>query len=135
MWRGGMCGEFCVSSFYEALNHNGPVSCPADFLWKSKVPSKVAFFMWVLFHGKPPTQDLLQARGITFVNRCSLCLQEDESCDHLFLHCEYSFRVWGRCLQRFNRHWVHHSSIHSLIWEWSQANGPGLSQRGRELWK
>lgn len=57
VWAGKPCGKFSVSAFFKKLNLNGIYPCPATFLWKLKVPSKVAFFMWILFHGKSATQD------------------------------------------------------------------------------
>lgn len=59
VWKGAPSREFSMSSYYQVLNHNAISHYPADFMWKSKVPSKVAFFLWVVSHGKTPTLDLL----------------------------------------------------------------------------
>lgn len=123
-----------MSSYYQVLNHSAISHCPADFIWKSKVPSKVAIFLWVLYHGKTPTLDLLQHRGTPLGNRCYLCSQDEESCNHIFLHCSFAFKVWDRSVYRSSKSWVLPSSTQALIWEWSQDSGDGLS-RGKELWR
>lgn len=133
VWRGDPHGEFSVSFFFKLLNRNATTQCLADFLRKSPVPSKVAFFMWVFFHGKPPTQDL-QSRGLMIINQCYLCYQEEKTCDHLFLHCRFAFEIWGRCLSKFWKWWVQPTLVQALIWEWIKASRDGLSQYGREIW-
>ncbi|RVX21268.1 putative ribonuclease H protein [Vitis vinifera] len=47
----------------------------------------VAFFAWEASWGKVLTQEQLQRRGFSLANRCFLCLSEEETVDHLLLHC------------------------------------------------
>lgn len=44
IWKGDPSRVFSVSSYYLLLSQNIVAHFPIDFLWKSKVPSKVAFF-------------------------------------------------------------------------------------------
>lgn len=54
VWTGDPKGTFSVSSLFNRMNGKVNYPCLASFLWKSKVPSKVDFFMWILFQGNPP---------------------------------------------------------------------------------
>ena len=51
------------------------------------MPPKVALFAWEASWGKILTMEQLQRRGYSLANRCFLCLSEEETVDHLSLHC------------------------------------------------
>lgn len=51
------------------------------------LPSKVGFFAWEALWGKVLTLDQLKRRGWTLANRCFLCLVEEESINHILIHC------------------------------------------------
>jgi hypothetical protein len=46
--------------------------------------------VWSVALGKILTLDNLKRRNIVLVNRCGMCKKEEESIDHLLLHCERS---------------------------------------------
>ena len=60
-----------------------------------RVPPKVAFFAWEASWGKVLTQEQLQRRGFSLANRCFLCLFEEETVDHLLLHCVKTRVLWN----------------------------------------
>lgn len=66
--------------------------------WHLKVPSKVVFFLWTTARGRLPTIDLLQHKGIILLSVCLLCMKEEESADHLFIHFPFVAKVWGMFL-------------------------------------
>lgn len=68
-------------------------------------------------------------------NWCSLCLIEEESCDHLIFHGKVAFKIWGSYLRRFRKDWVHPYLVRAPIWEWSEGKELGFSQRGLEIWR
>ena len=47
----------------------------------------VLFFAWEASWGKVLTLDQLKKRGWTLANRCFLCYAEEESIDHILIHC------------------------------------------------
>jgi len=61
----------------------------AKAIWNPKVPTKACFFAWAASKGKIPTEDKLKRRNFSGPRRCSLCLEEEESVDHLLVHCRW----------------------------------------------
>ncbi len=59
-------------------------------LWKIRIPLKVKIFVWLVLRGKVRTKDNLLKRGWTGDSSCVLCLDEDETVDHLFLGCRFT---------------------------------------------
>ena len=61
----------------------------SNFLWKSRVPSKVMVFVWLMEHKKVNANDMLQLRKSFKAfspDWCILCRRNKETIDHFFLH-------------------------------------------------
>ena len=56
-------------------------------------PAK-SFTVWRLIHRKMPTDDNLIKRSCNMPSMCSLCYKQQESVDHLFLHCNLASSIW-----------------------------------------
>lgn len=83
-------GCFTVRSCYGIL---GEGEVPSFFwysVWGIKSFSKVLFFLWAACKGKILTIDNLQKFGFVLPNAFPLCLQDRESIDHIFIHCEFA---------------------------------------------
>jgi hypothetical protein len=94
-WVPSCKGLFEVKSYYRALLPCGSLSFPWKSVWRSKAPTREAFFVWMVVHSKILTLDNLGRMGMVVVNRCWLCETEGESVDHLLLHCATVF--CGKC--------------------------------------
>ncbi|KAK2400342.1 hypothetical protein QL285_050052 [Trifolium repens] len=98
-------GNFSVKSCYNLLARLGtPVLLPSgvetsvfNFVWNSSAPSKVCAFTWQAFLDRIPSRVNLSCRGVIKPpesKACILCQGEDESTQHLLLHCNFASSVW-----------------------------------------
>ena len=81
---------FMVSDYYRILVGNTFYSSPWKSIWKQKIPSRVAFFVWTAALGKYLTIDNLQKRKVWILDWCYMCKRNGESVHHLFLHCPFA---------------------------------------------
>ena len=109
-WVPSRKGGFEVKSFYRALSAHGPISFPWKSIWRSKAPPRVAF--------KILTLDNLRRRGMVVANRCWLCEANEESVDHLLLHCGAARALWDTFFSRFGLCWVMPSTVKDLYASW-----------------
>ncbi|RVW94296.1 putative ribonuclease H protein [Vitis vinifera] len=87
VWKETKDGNFSVKSCFNSLDHSSAVPFPWRIIWSSFVPSKVGFFAWEAAWGKVLTQDQLKRRGWKLANRCPLCCDEEETINHILIHC------------------------------------------------
>ena len=78
---------FSVRRMYHKLMFTPPLDFPSRSIWNPIVPPKLGFFTWEASWGKVFTLDQLKKRGIPLVNRCFLCEENEETIDHLLIHC------------------------------------------------
>ena len=82
-----MTDGFSVRHMYHKLMYSLPTDFPCRSIWNPIVPPKLVFFAWEASWGKVLTLDQLKRRGIPLVNRCFLCEENEETIDHLLIHC------------------------------------------------
>ncbi|RVX23145.1 putative mitochondrial protein [Vitis vinifera] len=87
VWNASKNGSFSVKSLYNTLDSGGAVSFPWRIIWSPCVPTKVGFFAWEASWGKVLTQDHLKRRGWSLANRCFLCCDDEETINHILIHC------------------------------------------------
>ena len=80
------------------LMFSPPLDFPSRSIWNPIVPPKLGFFAWEASWGKVLTLDQLKKRGITLVNRCFLCEENEETIDHLLIHCSRAKMLWDLLL-------------------------------------
>jgi hypothetical protein len=59
---------------------------------------KIDMFVWTLAHRSILTGENLRRRGWEGPSRCPLCIQEEETSDHLLLKCPFAKEVWNLAL-------------------------------------
>ncbi|CAL1377504.1 unnamed protein product [Linum trigynum] len=74
----------------------------ANSVWRKIVPAKICFFIWTVAHRKILTIDMLQKRGWSLANRCTLCCKDEESIHHLLISCSFTHHVWNLIRRRCN---------------------------------
>jgi hypothetical protein len=92
-WKHTKSGMFEVRSFYGLLRGRSDIQFPWKSVWKPKIPSKVAFFLWLAAHDKNLTIDNLRRRHIYVVEWCFMCKRDCET----GLTCFYIVRMPGNC--------------------------------------
>ncbi|CAN0825290.1 LINE-1 retrotransposable element ORF2 protein [Linum grandiflorum] len=104
-WPASKSSKFTVHSMFSLLStdrFSGLSFFPRSVVWKRGIPSKICSFIWMCFAGKIATMDSLKNKGWCIANRCSMCCKDEESMSHLFLHCEFSLRIWQHFLLTLN---------------------------------
>ena len=109
-------GSFSLKSFcstqFEALNGRDFV---AKSIWKSKAPTKVCFFAWVATIGKIHMEDMLKRRNFSGPSRCSMCLEEEETVDHLLVPCRWVSSLWYLSLSLMRITWRQPSNVRYVV--------------------
>ena len=80
--------------YYNLLMGSNDYCFPWKSIWKQKIPSRVAFFVWTAALGKFLTIDNLRKMKVWILDWCYMCKCNGESIDHLFLHCPVGYGVW-----------------------------------------
>lgn len=100
------------------------------------VPSKVVAFAWKVLLNRIPTKVNLRVRNILPLDgseMCVLCNRREETCVHLFIHCDFANSVWRRVMM-----WVDYDFITPpspfVHWEcWGTNFGNKAIKRGRRI--
>lgn len=93
MWMLTKNRQFSVKSLYSFLI-NRRVGYPHKFLWKTKVPSKIKMFLWLMNKKSILTKDNLLRKGWKGAKECVYC-GKIETIDHLFFDCSAARLVWS----------------------------------------
>ena len=99
-------GSFSVNTCFELLEGGSQQSVPIKMLWNPTVPTKVGFFAWEVWWGKILTLDQLKKRGFSLVSRCVFCGKDEESLEHLFIHCPKVWCMWTAIFSLSGGGWV-----------------------------
>jgi hypothetical protein len=89
--------------------------------------------VWSAALGKILTLDNLRKRNFVLVNRCGMCKKEEETIDHLLLHCESAQFLWNAFFSRFGLAWVMPQRVVDLLHCWWSGGGGGASTQCRGL--
>jgi hypothetical protein len=91
MWEAS--GVYSVKYMYVVVNFGGIKPIYIQCVWKLKVPQKIHFFLWLLFHNKLLSRDNLVKRQNVDDLTCVFC-NEVESYQHLFFDCVVASKLW-----------------------------------------
>lgn len=70
---------------------------PFNSIWKSHSPPHYKAFCWEVAHKCVNTSDMIRRRHkgwCLLPHVCHLCLREDETVNHIFIHYPYALEVW-----------------------------------------
>lgn len=110
----------------------GATSAPFPWkgIWSVKVPNRVLFFLWTVALGKILSFDNLTKWGLPLVNWCCMCWSNGESMDHLLIHCDITFALWGVLFQMLGIWWVLPGNVISFLFSWRNWFG----KYGLDIW-
>uniref|UniRef100_A0A2N9HAP6 Reverse transcriptase zinc-binding domain-containing protein n=1 Tax=Fagus sylvatica TaxID=28930 RepID=A0A2N9HAP6_FAGSY len=105
---------------------------PWKSVWKAKVPSRVAFFVWTAALGKILTTENLRKRRVTILDWCCMCKSSGESVNHLLVHCPVAWELWSMVLVIFGKNWVMPRDVVDLLSCWKEIRG---KSKAGKIWK
>ena len=122
---------FLVSLMYRKLRYTPPTDFPWQSIWNPIVPPKLGFFAWEVSWGKVLTLDQLKRRGISLVNRCCLCEENEETIDHLLIHCTRAKILWDILLAITGFNWVPPRSVRQFLLAWQSVS---VGKKRKRVW-
>jgi hypothetical protein len=131
-WNLSRHASFEVSSFYSALSQPATSQFPWRLVWKAKVPSRVAFFIWTASLGKILTTDNLRKRRVIILDWCCLYKADGESVNHLLLHYPVARDLWNLVCCLFGVSWVMPRGVVDLLLCWNGSLG---NREASKIWK
>ena len=98
-----------MKSAYEMLQGNSEEEAEGLFvkLWAGKAPSNATTLSWKVLLNRIQTKKDIASRNslpVNVVTSCLLCLEGEETTEHLFFTCSVSWRVWSRIYQWLGWH-------------------------------
>ena len=98
-WETG--GTYTARSTYMALSQGSTVMAGAKCIWGSWAPLKCKIFAWLALQHRLWTADRRTRHGLqTETSPCFLCLQEEDTAEHILIQCVYAREAWLGVLQR-----------------------------------
>ena len=93
-------------------------------IWNFNIPLKLKCFVWLILENRINTLDILSRKGWIGPSRCCLCLNVQESINHIFVSCSFVRNV----IEQLNSFYGHEitwtlSSILGNIEDWYQKTG------------
>ena len=76
------------------------------------------FFLRTAAKGGILTIDNLVRKSLPLVNWCYLCHCDEETVDHLLLHCKFAHALWSEVFLMFGAQWVMPNTVVSLLFAW-----------------
>jgi len=94
--------QILVKDIYKHISHGHGLNDNAFWFhnrWIWDIPLKLKCFMWLVVQNNIFTWDNIHKRGFEDLGRCSLCKEDLEDVENLFLTCPFAISVWSGVLQ------------------------------------
>jgi hypothetical protein len=96
-WTGATSNQYSAKETYAALCQGSIRSATVSCTWKPWAPLKCKFFIWLAFQYRLWTSDRRVRHGLQDATvPCYVCLQEEDTLDHILLHCVVARDIWFR---------------------------------------
>ena len=130
-WKWTANGEYTSKSAYSAQFLGSYRNFHGQYIWKAESEGKHKFFAWLLVQSKILTADKLMSRHWPCNPVCSLCNHEQETAEHLVLHCHFARQVWDK-LADWSEHLVTPPQPGIRIVDWWQKELVQLPNKTRK---
>lgn len=77
----------CKSAYYQISNSSNsqhPSNSTFSWIWNSKIPNKIKYFLWLIQHNSLPTKETLHHIGIHLNRSCHIFNHHQENIHHIF---------------------------------------------------
>lgn len=110
----------------------GDPNMPWKMIRRNKAPTKAACFGWIATRTACLTQSNLQKRGFPLCSRCYLGNKEQETVEHLFLHCRVSKHCWEVFFNIMGIYLVIPQNSKSLLEIWQSQR---VARAVKQIWR
>ena len=131
-WKKAKNGCFSVKTCVELLEGGSQQSVPIKMLWNPTIPTKVGFFAWEVWWGKILTMDQLKKMGFSLASRCVFCGKDEESLEHLFIHCPKVWCMWTAIFSLSGGGWACPFLVKDLLQGWLHIP---MRKKDAKLWR
>ncbi|RVW16745.1 hypothetical protein CK203_076449 [Vitis vinifera] len=131
-WKGGRNDKYRVKEAYRLVARPNDIGFPSRCIWVDSVPTKVAFYAWEATWGRVLTLDRLQKRGWQLPNCCFLCGREEETVNHILIHCIIVRVLWDIVIGLSGVQWVFPETVKEVLTSW---RGPFVGKKRKKIWK
>ena len=100
-WHFSASGLYSATSAYESFFLGVFLFELWEHIWKSWVPRKCKFFLWLVMHNRCWIADRLSRHGMSHPTHYPLCDQGDETIQHILTSCVFSRQFWFSLFDRF----------------------------------
>lgn len=125
-WLEPRSGRFSIKDFYYLLVPSGSKIFLTRVISNSWIPIRVGFIAYEATWGRRLALDLSKRKKVSLLNKSYKCKKEEESINHMFLHCSTTGILQQLVFSSFKLKWVIHSSIKPMLQSW---NGSYVGRR------
>ena len=122
---------YSIKLMYKGLDPSPAIEFPYCSIWNPVVPQKIGFFAWEATWGKVLMLDQLKRRGRAFANRCFMCEEDEETIDHLLIHCKRAKTLCNLLLLVVGTSWVFPWSVFHTLLAWQ---GVAVGKKRKKIW-
>jgi hypothetical protein len=123
-WPWSSSGAYTASSAYEMLAQGCVRFELADAIWRSHATPKSKLFIWLAAQHRIWTSDRRARHGLQDApSPCYICLQEEDTAEHILVRCVYAREIWWRCCQRLGMQFQTPDVSSSLREWWTKERG------------
>lgn len=97
---GKISNKYSAGTFYEKLCEVGNLVPWYNIVWNKAGIPRHSFLSWLFILDRCPTKDRIVRWGLQTNPTCLLCNLSDETRNHLFFNCPFSWSLWGSLVQR-----------------------------------